>query len=81
MGGCGGRLLSLQMPLGTAFFPRLRGHLLTAEQRWSREGRGREAQILQQTALTVQPGQTTKRLWFKTACCSDLRGFHSKQEN
>lgn len=53
MGGCGGRPLSLQMPLGTAFFPCLRDHLLTAEQRWSREGRGREAQILQQTALTV----------------------------
>ena len=41
MGGCGGRPLSLQVPLGTSFFPRLRGHLLTGEQRWSGEGRQR----------------------------------------
>lgn len=43
----GGRQLSLQVPLGTPFFPHLRGHLLTGEQRWSAEGRGKETQILQ----------------------------------
>lgn len=81
MGGCGGRPLSLQVPLGTSFFPRLRGHLLTGEQRWSGEGQGKEAQILQADSPRCATWETTELLWFKTAHCSDLKGFHSKQEN